>query len=202
MERFSKEEDRKYRKVYGGIAWPGKRPGFAIIIGQTREQRLGGYDMVFLDEVEAGDTRALVRACGGFDYFYRPEVWVGDTKNDAGDKFIREMNNENESPEKYPEGERLFRMRRSPILDMKNAFAYFFPVLKELLNPDRRRLFLKEGSRLKGYMYQPQEADLATIDFGDYPAIEALALAVMELDRDANRPRKKYTTVQNEYERV
>ena len=97
------------------------------------------------------------------------------------------MNTENMSIEKCCEGQRLFRMRRTPLLDMKNAFAYFFPALKELLTPERRRLFLKEGSKLKGYMFLPQEADLATIEFGDYPAIEALAFAVFELDRNQVR---------------
>ena len=183
MERFSREEDKKYRKIFGAVAWPGKRPGFAVVVGQNKELHLGGHDIVFLDEFESGDTKALVRVCGGLDYFYRPDIWIGDTKNDAADKFIREMNIENKSFERRMEGQRSFKIRRSPLLDMKNAFAYFFPVLKELLNPDRRRLFLKEGSKLKAYMYQPQESDLPAIQFGDYPSIESLAFAVFEMNQ-------------------
>jgi hypothetical protein len=198
MERFSRQEDKKYTKIYGAVAWPGKHPGFAVVIGQSRELHLGGHDMIFIDEFESGDTKALVRACGGLDYFYRPDLWIGDNKNDAADKFIREMNKENQAFEMRIEGHRPFKMRRSPLLDMKNAFAYFFPVLKELLNPDRRRLFLKDGSKLKVQMYQPQESDLPTIEFGHYPAIEALAFAVFELDQVRDK-QKRQTHAVNEY---
>lgn len=200
MERFDKEQDKLYRKIYGAVAWPGKRQGFAVVIGQKRERRLGGYDLVFLDEIEESDTRKLVRACGGFDYFYRPEMWLGETKNAAADKFIREMNIENKSIEKCREGQRSFKMRRSPVLDMKNAFDYIYPMLKELLEKDRRRLFLKE-SKLQGYMFQPQESDLATIEFGDYPAIEALAFAVLELERQAKPKQKRHQFSINNYEK-
>lgn len=204
MERFDRNEDAKYRRIYGAVAWPGKRPGFAVIIGQNKNYRLGGYDLIFLDEIEESDMRKLVRACGGFDFFYRPDVWIGDTKNDAGDKFIREMNAENRIYGKGREGARMFKMRRSPLLDMKkNSFAYFFPAIKELLYPDRRRLYLKDGSKLKDYMFMPQASDLTTIEFGDYPAIEALAFAALELERSTDtqrhRQQKKYAV--NNYSR-
>ncbi len=198
MERFNKDEDKKYKKIYGAVSWPGKRPGFTVIIGQKKEYRLGGHDFVFLDEIEEADIRKLVRACGGFDFFYRPEIWIGDTKNAAADKFIREMNVENKTREKCLEGQRNFILRRSPILDMKNAFDYVYPVLKELLEKDRRRLFLKD-SKLQGYMFTPQESDLASIEFGVYPAIEALAFAVLELERSTSRRQPRQKKANNNY---
>lgn len=199
MEHLSQEQDALYKKIYGAVAWPGKRPGFAVIIGQKHEYRLGGYDLVFLDELEESDTRKLVRACGGFDFYFRPEIWIGDTKNEAADKFIQEMNKENRASGKNLEGHRRFRLRHSPVLDMKNAFDYVYPMLKEILEPERRRLFLKD-SKLQGYMFQPQESDLASIEFGDYPAIEALAFAVLELERPPRRPRQKQ--VINDYQKI
>lgn len=200
MKRFSNEQDVLYKKIYGAVAWPGKKPGFCVIIGETHELGfLGKSKLVFLDELEETDTRKLVRTCGGFDFFYRPEIWLGDTKNAAADKFIREMNVENRASRNFIKGHRRFRLSRSPILDMKNAFDYVYPVLKELLEPERRRLFLKD-SKLQGYMFGPQESDLASIGFGDYPAIEALAFAVLELEKPPRRPRQE--KVVSEYKKI
>jgi hypothetical protein len=83
---------------------------------------------------------------------------------------------------------------------MKNAFAYFYPTLKELLQKDRRRLFVKEG-RLLSYLLLPQQGDLYEIDWGHYPAIEALAFAVLELER-LNESRPRHTHVKNDYQHI
>lgn len=188
--KFDKNERLKYRKILGAISWPGKKPGFGIIIGQKHEISFLSHDLIQLDEVEDNDIRTLVRACNGLDCFYQPVCWITETKNSAGDKFIREINRER--------NKNSFRTRRSPLLDMKEAYQYFFPMLRELLTPDRRQLFLKEEGKLKGYMFMPQEQELPTLQFGDYPAIEALAFAVMELSKAINTEEKEPQFVIND----
>lgn len=173
-QHFPKEQDRLYRRIYGGVAWPGKRPGFAVIVAQRKEPP---WDLVLLDEVEAPDIRALVRACGGFDFFYKPDGWLGDPENAAACRFVREMNAENR--EAHAPG-RAFHLRRSPALDLKNPFDYIYPTVKKLLA--QQRLILKEG-KAKEYMGHPQASDLPALEWGDWPAIEALAFVVLELDR-------------------
>ena len=193
MDSFSKEEDKKYRKIHGAVAWPGKRPGFAVIVGQRKEPP---WDLVLLDEAEDTDIRVLVRACGGLDYFYRPDAWLGDPENRAASEFIREMNTDNWRMQKRYS--RDFKLRRSPVLDIKNTFDYTYPTLKKILAKGHLRL---KESRLKEYMLQPQGADLPAIDFGDYPAIEALAFAVLELERTRDvRPRQQHAL--NDYQRM
>jgi len=191
--RFDKDQDKLYRKIYGAVAWPGKRPGFAVVIGQNLAPP---GNLVLLDELEDSDTRALVRGCGGLDYFYRPDAWLGDPGNQAAMTFIAEMNRENrEARQQYG---RDFTLRRSRVLDIKNTFAYLLPTLKKTLGNGRLRL--KEG-KLKSYMLQPQASDLPAIEFGDYPAIEALAFAVLELERTReSRPRQQYAL--NDYPRM
>ena len=192
--RFDSKEVQKYKNIFGGIAFPGKRPGFAVIIGQAWHKTLGSHDLVYLDEVESDDTRELIRLCGGLDYFYYPKAWIGDSKNQAAERFIREFNKDHK-------GERRgFHIRRTPILEMQTAFAYMFPAIKELLYKPRRRLFLKEKTKLVDYLRQPQEADLPEIVWGDYPAVEALAFAVLELERINTG--EKMTSVNNNYQRI
>lgn len=191
--RFSIDEDRKYKKIFGAVAWPGKRAGFAVIIGQRAEW---SGACVLLDETEAADIRQLVRACGGLDYFYRPDGWYGDSENRAACEFIREMNQENR--QQHNIGRTDFVLRRSRILDIKNVFDFVYPTLKKMLA--KGSLTLKD-SKLTEYMLQVQASDLPAIDFGDYPAVEALAFAVLELER--NRDSKpKPTHADNNYPRT
>ena len=199
LKRFDPTEDKKYKRIYAGVAWPGERPGFAVILGEERE---GVNNLIFLDEIEAGDIRSLIRQCGAMDYYYRPDAWYGETKNSAAMEFIREMNKDNSSLETGRAGAKKFILRRSRQLDSENPFEFFFPRLKSMLEPKNRRLFLKE-SKLKAYMYQPQEADLAGMKWGMYPAIEALALVALELDEASRRSdQKQYDKVDNEYVRI
>jgi hypothetical protein len=92
-------------------------------------------------------------------------------------------------PEKCREGYRDFRMRRSRLLDMNEAIAYTYPVLVQLMESEHRRLFLSEGKTLS-YILQP--GNLKDIQFGDFPAIESLSFAVLELENVSNtRPLQK-----------
>ena len=83
---------------------------------------------------------------------------------------------------------------------MEQLYSYILDELKRLLDKDRRQLFLKD-SKLHGYMFQPQASDLASIEFGDFPAIEALAFAVLELEQSRNRKQPRQKTANNKYKR-
>lgn len=189
-KQFDRNERLKYRKIVGAISWPGKRPGFAVVIGQTQKIRFLTPDLIQLDEAENNDVRGLVRACNGLDCFYQSSYWLCDTKNAAGIQFIREINRER--------NKNSFRTRQSPLLDMQTAYQYFFPMLRELLVKERRQLFLKDEGKLKNYMFMPQEPELPTLQFGDYPAIEALAFAVMELSRPIKKDDEEPQFVNND----
>ncbi len=58
------------------------------------------------------------------------------------------------------------------------------PMLKSRLREDRRELFLGD-SKLKNFMSAIQVEDLSELEFGAFPAIEALAFVVMGLRDDA-----------------
>lgn len=192
-KKFEPTESNKYKKIYGALALPGKGKCFAVIVGRERH---AAERVVLLDEVECGDLRKLVRDCGAFEYFYAPEVFFGDTDNPTLMAFIQEMNKDTEAP-----GDKPFKLRRTKLLDKKNdLLSYILPMLRNMI--ERGHLVLKNG-KTKTYLNQPQEADLSTIELGDYPAIEALAYAVLEIDRLRNvRRGKPQERANNEYERI
>lgn len=175
-----------YKQIYGGVAWPGKNPGYVVVLGMGYEKHFDNYDLYLLDELESSDTRELVRQCGVLDFRYKPQKWIGDRRDDAADRFIHEMNDEfsKEISEDFLllSGKRLFQLAPTHILEMKQPFAYLFPQLKKLLDKDHRQLFLK-NSKIISYFATIEPSHIPDITFGDFPAVEALAFAVIEMRR-------------------
>jgi hypothetical protein len=181
---------RQVRAVFGGIAWPGRRPGFAVVAALGNEKHFDAYDIVLLDECESADTRELVRQCGVLDLKYRPDQWAGDPYNGAADRFLTELNDELRTKAEAvparpgrPPPRQVWPVR-SAILDMKEPYAYLLPQLKRLLDEDRRRLFLKD-SRVKAAMRDVDPAEITHYEFGEFPAIEAVSLVVEALTEHA-----------------
>lgn len=194
IEILEAEESKKYKRIFGGIAVPGlSAAGFSVVIGETRERGYRGQTkFVLLDEVERWDARELVECAGGFDYRYYCDAWLGDTKDFVLDKFIRGFNEELSTSK----NQRHFKITYPGILlNPDGAYRHLVPELNEMLggstrDKDKRRLFLKENSRLMHYMQEPQVGEAATLSFGDYPAIDALCFAVFGLkdaEKRANR---------------
>jgi len=167
------------RTVYGGVAWPGKQPGFAVILGMGRQQHLDGFDIFLLDEAESPDMRALVQQCAALDDRYEPKVWIGDNQNDAAGRFLRELNGQRRH--------RPLSTIRPSLLDMQQPYQYILPELRRLIDRDRRQLFLKD-SRILEYLASIKPDELVELEFRDYPAAEALAMTVIQMRSVEMRP--------------
>jgi len=182
---FSQEELKlKFKTIYSGVAWPGKRPGYAVVAAMGQTKHLDNYDIYLLDEFESVDMRDLVKQCGVLDYKYQPAMWFGDGLNDAADRFVREMNVE-QSPENSDQHRKHFNICLTPILDMQCLYSYILPELKRLVDKKRRRLFLND-SKILEYLSAIEPSEIVALELGDYPAIEALAFAVIELRQYGN----------------
>jgi hypothetical protein len=197
--------------LYGGVAWPGKRPGFAVVLALGKEKRFVGNsafdfdnsDIYVLDEIEAADTRELVHRCAGLNAKYTPARWVGGHRNNAADRFINELNARQAPPVDAYEERPSFSVGWTQLLELERPYEYLLPSLKALLDKDRKRLFLK-GSRVTQYLGEIKPDEIPFLEWGEYPAIEALGLTVYELrywrpappkrwhERDRNRPRRMF----------
>lgn len=171
------------KAIYGAVAWPGKRPGFAVVIGMTPNN-----EMYLLDEYESGDIGELVKRCGtlNFEFYFnsnsKTRRWFGDYEHAAARKFIQEMNRKTENRDP-------FSLYGLSILNMKEngLYEYILPKLKgEFLKADKKRLFLK-NSKVRDYLSSIGDPQESTMKLGEYPAIEAVAIAAIELQREAER---------------
>ena len=179
-----------FRAVWGGVSFPGKQAGFAVVIGMDYKPHFDSHDIFLLDECESFDMRKLVRQCGILDLkygislsrSYRPGEsgrWVGDFKNDAAAKFIDEINAE-QRRDGSAQGREPFSLTPSLMLEMENLYGYVLPQLKDLLTAERRQLFLK-GSKIVGYLSEIEDAQISELAIGSFSSIEALAFSVIEL---------------------
>lgn len=172
--------------IWGAVAWPGKKAGFAVVAAMHHKEHLGNHDIHLLDEFESFNVEELVRQCRVLDrkygiclYAWRHEDaldrWVGDWKHDAASKFIQQIN-------RGQDDSRYFRLNSTAILEMEYPYHYLLPQIKSLLNPERVQLNLKEGLSLM-YLYDisGNEDEIAELKFGAYPAIEALGFLVVEM---------------------
>jgi hypothetical protein len=172
--------------VYGGVSWPNKRQGFAVVVARNRFEQYGTreHEIYLLDEYESREIDRLVKWCGGADFKYSPNVWVGDRSNKTADQIVREYNSETNG--------RSLSLSRTSILDMNQPYQYILQNLRRLLRGDDRTLFLKE-SKIIEYLREIGEDAEIELELGEYPAIEALAFAVLEM---RNRRRGNHITAQ------
>ena len=179
----SAELKENFRMIYGGVSFPGKNPGFAVVLAADKQRH---SDIYMLDEYESFDMRELIYQSGVLDYRYSPSYWIGDYRNKAAEQFIEDFNNQSGHRRK-------FSLSWTPLLDMENLYSYILPQIKELCR--LKQLFIKEG-KTANYLRSIQENEISELELGDYPAIEALAFAVMELrdaiEQENKMPEKPY----------
>jgi len=178
------------RAIYGGVAWPGKNPGCAVVMAMSRQAEkppwndTDSYEVCVVDVVESDDTRELILQCRRLDAKWQPELWFGET-NDAAEEFMAEAN---EDMERYfNDDDRRFDLGETHLLDIQNPYPYVLGTLKELLGERPRRLFLKEGI-IKNYLGQIKPDEVAELKRGDFPAVEAVGIAVIEMLRVVKHP--------------
>ncbi|KKL54996.1 hypothetical protein LCGC14_2259820 [marine sediment metagenome] len=168
------EMNKCCKAIFGGVSWPGKRPGYAVVAAMDLHRRFDSYEVCVLAEYESPSVRELVRQCDILDYTYEPKKWIGDWKNDAADKFIRELNSE--KTKQVPK----FSVNLTPMLEMENLYPYMLDELKRLLDVKRRMLYLKD-SKVVNYLSEIEVEDIAEFKLGEYPAIEATCFAVLSM---------------------
>ena len=161
-----------FHQIFGGIAFPSKREGFAVVIGMAQPTHFNDCRIYLLDIFESFDLCELIRWCGAADFRYSPNRWIGD-QNDAACKFIDEINSGRKE-----QTDRRFSITPTLILGMNNLYSYILRQIKEMLS--HNQLFLKD-SKIKNYLMEIQESEIAEIQIGSYPGIEALAFSVLEL---------------------
>jgi len=178
---MDEKERQQYSRIVGGLAWPGKRSGFALIVGEHFKGHPAYSTPIYriLSEMEADNIPSLLDQVADAHAFFKAETWLADTEYGAGRRLTRELNEELEKNRK-PEIE----LVKAPFVSSPTGFVYLFSTIKKILDPEHKRLFLGEGSRLSTYLLEPHSGQIGDIQKGEYPAIEALGYVVAYMENN------------------
>ena len=167
---FPGSEDAKFSRIALAAAWPAVRPGFVVVLGEHRIDRvLGKPVLVVLDE--AGDDRLwhVVEKLAALREYYHPEQILVDGRHVAAMQFIDEFRGKG------------LQVQHSLLCAIEGPCAYAFPVLYRAL--ETRRLVIPAASALTGELQVvPRHEDLRKLVLSDYPAVAALSFAVLGLE--------------------
>jgi hypothetical protein len=193
-DQFPREQDKLYRKIYGGISFSGERPGYICIVGELRQPV--SHRFVLLDEAETFDTEQLIAKAGAFDFFYKPERWLSGELDKATRKLLIEFNKQPDDRK----GSRKLRIVPSRLKGLDDQlFRYVYPKLKRMTGQEGE-LDISKGKLLLNYMSLPQDSEIATIKHGEFPSIESLAFAITDLEVSGSA--KKHAKCMNDYKRI
>ncbi|MHC4623704.1 MAG: hypothetical protein ACYS4W_07355 [Planctomycetota bacterium] len=177
--RFDLTQLARCIAIYGAVAWPGENPGFAVVIGMIYSK------MYLLAECECSTIPDLVNKCGIFNSDFRfnsaprGRRWYGDYENPDAREYIQKMNQKNRDCPFHFYGSSDLNERDKP-------YAYLLPELKYYL--DKGMLVLKDDSKVLEYMHVISDDPLEwTMKIGAYPAIEAVGIAAIKLQREFHR---------------
>jgi len=179
---FPVEQDQFYSRIFGAAAWPAVRPGFVVILGEHRSERVGGLPLlVVLDEATDGRLWHVVEKAAAFRFYYKPEHFYADCQHVAAMQFAAD----------FREGG--LSLEHSLLCAMDGPFGYALPILGRL-HDQTQRLIVPKTSLMYGELKAaPAHEELAKLRLSDYPAIAALAFAVLAMERtrdDGRGPRQ------------
>ncbi len=180
---------KHFEVIAGGVAYPGKRPGFAVVAGLRSVEHERYHEIYVLDEAESSNLGELLHLCHGLIPKYHDPAspdqlfrWFGDWRNTAAQTLIRDVNG--------PAGALRstdLDIRSSSVLDIKDT-PYNFMVAKihEYTGEGQKTLHLRNG-RIESRLHEIPLDGLSELPFGSYPAAEALMFVVEGLREEAQR---------------
>jgi hypothetical protein len=123
------ETDRNYRRIHGGIAWPGASVGAVVVLGEEleRDGKLNERKLWVLGEHESQSPADIVDGCQGFRSLLQVEEFAGDTTNHA---MMSIFNNSNSD----------FYISKAPFIDNAAAVSTYLSIIREKVSATRKVL--------------------------------------------------------------
>jgi len=173
----------QFNRIVGGFAWPSERPGFCIIVGEHVTRYAAGdiYRYMVLSEVEEQQMDKLIQDSIRIRMLYKAQGMYGRLKRRSEKQlpamhFLDLWNGDAGRTGKIP-----FYLYEAPYTEERGLIQYHFNILRAMLNPEEKILYLGERSNLSSYMMEVQEDPNQMTDT-NYPAVAALGYAVAQLE--------------------
>ena len=170
---------REYGRVFGGVAFPGERPGFAVAVGEDRLPVVGNrhvYHQYLLGEFEAINHHDLLEGCielsrhFNVDYFFWRLSQSYENLSELWNRQQRQM------------GEPEMMIYQAEFSMDDGNIEQIMAIMRNRLRADNKMLDLTPQSKLNGYFGEFPATAIATAKDFEYPAISALGYASATLE--------------------
>jgi hypothetical protein len=176
---WSTETSEEYLALAGGLAWPGQKPGFAVVIAVMGDGTAPRLKVTA--EAEAWGVEELIRFA--YDLYEKygvncrqiPFLWYGDIESGYS-TFIHRFNEELSK-----RAQNVFFLTPSPHQGSPDAFPLYLQTIYQLVDEKKKRLHFGTRSKLPSYLRQMGRATAHHGDEYTFPAITALGYVVSAL---------------------
>ena len=168
---------RRFRRIVGGMQWPGKKPGALVVIGEDLniDAALDERKLRVLAEYENRNLSELIARCKELEGLMEVEKFYGDTTNLPMMKLMRR-------------GEAAISLSKAPFVDDPDGWVAYLSIIREKTSATKKILnFEKEGSALPAML--ASLTGIPTDLKSDYPKIAALGYALSALTVPYKKPR-------------
>ena len=159
---------KKFRRIVGGFAWPGEKPGFVVAVGEELKQdpTTKKRHLWVVGETEDFIVENLFRRAAEFLKIYQVELFCGDTRKQAMMSLLRRSG---------------LSLREAPYVDNEDSFPFYVQTISGCLEPEKY-LYFGETSKLPRLLLEVNPEDTSSLDAQNFPAIAALGYAVSYLN--------------------
>lgn len=179
---IDKQNNRYFRRVVGGIHWPGVMPGYFVIVGEldTVDPLLDERHLYLVCELNGAevigrDLVGFIRRVSELRGIYDLENVYGDPSRKSVREVLSQFN------ETIPDKKNGLSIEKAPLIEDPRCFEYCIQIVRKHLVEGRKTLHLGPDSRLPGILASAGDG-VMTGKPDEFPAIAALGYAVGALD--------------------
>lgn len=174
---FYVEGKEEYRRIVGGLAWPGVKPGFAVVVAEGHEDpasRLRPYYV--LGEAEERGMAELFLRCLLLGMRWKISEWYGQADNIPMMTIVGRLSEQ--VSRRGMKGE--INIQYAPFIEKPDCFRYLTDLLYGRMNS--KTLIIGDDKLLSVYLFNLRHEERVSASPEDFPAIAALGFAVAYLE--------------------
>jgi hypothetical protein len=174
---YYREGKEEYRRIAGGLAWPGSKPGFAVVVAEGfRDPTFRDHPYYVLAEVEDMSLERLLQKCFELQRRWGVEEWYGQADDTPAMVLVSRFN---EALTKSGVKEGIY-VQYAPFVEEPGCFKYYTDILFGRLS--NKSLHIGEDKKLSVYIFDLPPDKRVSASPLDFPAVAALGFAVAALE--------------------
>ncbi|MBW2065013.1 MAG: hypothetical protein JRJ03_08775 [Deltaproteobacteria bacterium] len=183
-----KVDDREVEmtRVVAGLGWPAEKPGFLVVVGEELffEPPFPKTGVEFryhvIAESEQTDLSKLIKTATASKNRFEIQTYYARLKSSKSKELPALHYLEQHNRTAFAQGVAPLYVVEAPFAEDRGLLSFHLNVVKGLLRPEKRTLFIPPTSALNAALLEVPD-DVSRVKDVDFPAVAALGYAVAAL---------------------